>query len=91
MHHWQTLAWYEEVLGAKHPDTLTSVYCLARLLAEQHYVDESLLLYERASAGYSTTLGNDHPTTVACYQHYAELSSSIYEQEMKSVTWVSKG
>jgi hypothetical protein len=62
-----------EVVGPEHPDTLTSVYCLAYLLAEQHRVDESLLLYQRASAGYNTTLGKDHPTTVACHQHYATL------------------
>jgi hypothetical protein len=33
--HRQTLATREKVLGRKHPDTLTSVYCLAHLLAEQ--------------------------------------------------------
>ncbi|KAG9383208.1 kinesin light chain [Pyrenophora tritici-repentis] len=47
----QTLARRENVLGPEHPDTLTSVYYLAHLLAKQHRVDESLLLYQRASAG----------------------------------------
>jgi tetratricopeptide (TPR) repeat protein len=68
----QTLAMREKVLGPEHPDTLTSVHRLAHLLAK-HRVDESLLLYQRALAGYNTVLGKDHPTTVACHRHYAEL------------------
>jgi hypothetical protein len=32
----QTLAWRDRVLGPEHPDTLTSVYCLAHLLANLH-------------------------------------------------------
>jgi tetratricopeptide (TPR) repeat protein len=32
----QTLAMREKALGREHPDTLTSVYCLAYLLARQH-------------------------------------------------------
>ena len=69
----QTLARREKVLGPDHPDTLTSVYCLAYHLSEQHCIDESLRLYQRASAGYNTTLGKYHPTTVACQQDYAML------------------
>jgi hypothetical protein len=32
----QTLGRQEKVLGADHPETLASVYCLAHLLANQH-------------------------------------------------------
>jgi hypothetical protein len=65
----QTLALQEKVLGHEHPDTLTSVYCLAHLLSTSHCYNESLALYKRACAGYETVLGRDHPTTRACHQH----------------------
>jgi hypothetical protein len=48
----QTLALCEKVLGPKHLDTLTSVYCLAHLLAIRHHYKESLALYERACTAY---------------------------------------
>ncbi|KAF2865795.1 hypothetical protein BDV95DRAFT_506340, partial [Massariosphaeria phaeospora] len=55
--HRQTLARYEKkVLGHEHPDTLTSVYCLAHLLAPRHRYKESLVLCDRASAGYEATV-----------------------------------
>ena len=53
----QTLATSEKVLGVDRPDTLTSVYYLTHLLASQYRHDESTMLYKRACAGYSTTLG----------------------------------
>ncbi|KAF2787273.1 hypothetical protein K505DRAFT_225425, partial [Melanomma pulvis-pyrius CBS 109.77] len=62
----QTLALKEKVLGLEHPGTLTSMYCLAHLLANRHCYDESLLLYKRACAAYITVLGEEHPTTRAC-------------------------
>ncbi|OCK82773.1 hypothetical protein K432DRAFT_292475, partial [Lepidopterella palustris CBS 459.81] len=75
----QTLARYEKVLGAEHPDTLTSVYCLAYLLANQHRYDEAAPLYERTCAGYRKVLGNDHPSTHACLEHYSEMRASREE------------
>jgi hypothetical protein len=68
----QTLARDEKVLRPEHPDTLTSVYCLAHLLASRHHYKESLALYERACTAYQAVLGIDHPTTRACRQHYSE-------------------
>jgi hypothetical protein len=72
----QTLTLSETVLGREHPSTLTTMYCLAYLLANQHHYDESLVLYERACVAYSTVLGNDHPTTRACRLHYSEALAS---------------
>ena len=72
----KTLARREKVLGPEHPDTLTSVYCLAHLLANQRRHAESLALYERACAAYITVLGEDHPTTRSCRQHYSEMLAS---------------
>ncbi|KAF2176103.1 hypothetical protein K469DRAFT_608402, partial [Zopfia rhizophila CBS 207.26] len=66
----------EKVLGPEHPDTLTSVYCLAHLLANQRRRAESLALYKRACDAYITVLGEDHPTTRSCRQHYSEILSS---------------
>ncbi|KAF2740903.1 HET-domain-containing protein [Polyplosphaeria fusca] len=74
--HRQTLATKETVLGVNHPDTLTSVYCLAHLLASRHHYDECIALYERACAGYDSTLGKDHPTTRACHQHFEQMLMS---------------
>jgi hypothetical protein len=72
----QTLARREKVLGHEHPDTLTSIYCLAYLLTHQQCYNESLPLYKRACAGYEAVLGKDHPTTRACHQHYADALAS---------------
>ncbi len=69
--HRQTLATREKVLGKEHPNTLTSVYWIALLLADRDRYDESVLLYKRACAGYSTVLGKDHPYAHACRHHYS--------------------
>jgi hypothetical protein len=69
------------VLGREHPSTLTSVYCLAHLLAEQHHYQESLGLYERAFTGYCTVLGERHPTTQACRQLYSDAQASAANRE----------
>jgi tetratricopeptide (TPR) repeat protein len=66
----------KKVLGREHPDTLTSVYCLANLLAKQHMFKESLNLYNRAYDGYSIVLGEHHPTTRACRQHRSKVLES---------------
>ena len=68
----QTLALKETVLGREHPDTLMSVYSLAYLLASRQRYDESFVLYERASAAYPAVLGEDHPSTRLCHQHYSK-------------------
>ena len=69
----QTLALSEKVLPKDHPDTLTSMYCLGHLLATRGQCEEAAALYERACAGYSKSLGDDHPTTRACREDYAEM------------------
>ena len=68
--HRQALGLRETVLGKEHPDTLTSVYCLAYLLHLQQRLSEAGPLYQRALTGYEKTLGSDHPTTQACRKHY---------------------
>lgn len=72
----QELALCEKVLGADHPHTLTRVYCLASLLANQHHRDEASLWYERACVGYKNVRGEDHPTPRACRQRYFDMTVS---------------
>ncbi|KAF2176525.1 hypothetical protein K469DRAFT_698384 [Zopfia rhizophila CBS 207.26] len=37
-----------------------------------------MLLYKRASSGYTTTLGSDHPTTQACLDHQLSLEQLLH-------------
>jgi Tetratricopeptide repeat len=67
----------EKALGPEHPDTLTSVYCLAHLLHGHRQYDDSSTLYQRACAGYQKMLGSDHPTTLACLKHYTSMLEDI--------------
>jgi tetratricopeptide (TPR) repeat protein len=67
----------EKALGKEHPDTLTSVYCLAFLLHQRQQYEAASALYQRASSGYQYVLGPEHPTTVACYEHYSSLTQEM--------------
>eukprot|EP00940_MAST-03C_sp_MAST-3C-sp2_P002351 g2351.t1 len=53
----------EEVLGPKHPDTLTSVNNLALLLKAQYKLTEAEPLYRRALKGREEVLGPKHHLT----------------------------
>jgi tetratricopeptide (TPR) repeat protein len=61
----------ERELGVNHPDTLTSVYNLAFLLASLQRYEPAAELYQRACNGYEIALGRDHPTTLACRRRYS--------------------
>ena len=63
----------ERVLGVEHPDTLTSVYCLAHLLTAKQNFQQALDLYQRTVSGYERVLGVHHPTTAACKEHLSSL------------------
>ena len=67
----QALELRERVLGKEHPDTLTSVYCLAYLLHHKKRYKDAEVFYHRAYSGYRKTLGEKHPTTAACSRHYS--------------------
>ncbi|KAF2730992.1 hypothetical protein EJ04DRAFT_443952, partial [Polyplosphaeria fusca] len=75
----RALEGYEKALGKDHPNTLTSVYCLAFLFHQQRQYEAALSLYERASRGYQLKLGVQHPTTVACSRHYSSLVQEMKE------------
>lgn len=63
----------EKVLGTEHPETLTSVYCLAYLLHQRGDPAAAMPLYERACAGYVLKLGPSHPTTIRCIDPQSSL------------------
>lgn len=88
----------EKVFGPEHPHTLTSVYCLAHLLASQRRCEDALALYKRACSGYEVVLGKDHPTTRSCHQHYANAlaaehlgQSTLLPSTVDSSTSMRKG
>ena len=72
--HRQALALRESALRKKHPETLTSIYYLTYLLYQRKEYKDAAVFYHRVYAEYSSTLGDDHPTTAAYY-------SSMLEQE----------
>ncbi|XTI88310.1 hypothetical protein V2W45_1343129 [Cenococcum geophilum] len=68
----------EKALEKEHPDTLTSIYCLAFLFHQQRQCKAASALYERAGSGYQRVLRLEHPTTIACSRHY---SSPVQEMQ----------
>jgi hypothetical protein len=66
--HRQALQLNVEVFGQKHPNTLTSIYCLAYLLQSQKKYDKAQALYQRATSGYQKILGTEHPTTSGMFK-----------------------
>jgi tetratricopeptide (TPR) repeat protein len=63
----------ERVLGAEHPDTLTSVNNLAVLYESQGRLGEAEPLYLRALAGSERVLGAVHPDTLTSVNNLAVL------------------
>ncbi|CAI6225891.1 unnamed protein product [Periconia digitata] len=80
----------EKALGKEHHDKLTSVYCLAFLLHRWGRYEEAMLLYKRASSGYITTLGPDHPRTQACLDHQLSLEQLLHRHVADSLSHGSR-
>jgi tetratricopeptide (TPR) repeat protein len=72
----------ERVLGAEHPDTLSSVNNLACLLYRQGKYDEAEPLYRRALQTFERVLGAEHPNTLTSVNNLAFLleSQGKYEE-----------
>jgi tetratricopeptide (TPR) repeat protein len=60
----QALAGRERVLGADHPDTLSSQNNLALAYQEAGRVAEAIALFEQTLAAFAAVLGPDHPKTL---------------------------
>ena len=71
--HRRALAGRDAKLGENHPDTLTSVWCLASFLAVLERYEDAKALYKRATAGYRAGLGEHHPRTVACSKQFTDM------------------
>jgi sirohydrochlorin ferrochelatase len=65
------LAGRTKVCGSEHPDTLTSMYQLGRVLQDLERYGEAGELYEKALAGFEVKLGSEHETTKECRKHLA--------------------
>ncbi len=72
----------EQVLGASHSDTATSLNNLAALYDDQGKYEQAEPLYQRALVIYENVLGSDNPTTVANLNNLALLyyNQGKYEQ-----------
>ena len=66
----------ERVLGAEHPDTLTSVNNLAALYRGQGRYAEAEPLYQRAVTVSERVLGPEHPDTLSSVDNLAALYQS---------------
>ena len=80
----RALAGREEKVGVDHPNTLGSVYNLAYLLPLLERYDEARPYYERVCAGYNRQLGESHPTTIACKQHFSDVLSAMHDTEIET-------
>ena len=74
---WRALEEREKVLGTEHPNTLTSVYCLAYLLHQNMDHAMATALYQRAHSRYVDILGPFHPTTVQCFNDMPSLQDDL--------------
>ena len=73
---WTRLERSEKVLGRERPDMLSSVYHLASLFDRQQCYPAAVELYQISCEGYVKVLGANHPTTVACLNHYESARKS---------------
>ncbi|OBT60492.1 hypothetical protein VE03_10079 [Pseudogymnoascus sp. 23342-1-I1] len=63
--HWRALEGSEKVLGAEHPNTLTSVSNVGLMLSRQGKYEEAEAMQRRALEGSGKVLGVEHPDTLA--------------------------
>ena len=74
--HEQTLADRQRVLGADHPDTLTSRNNLAGAYQEAGRLEQAIRLYEQTLADSERVLGADHPDTLTSRNNLASAYQS---------------
>jgi hypothetical protein len=67
----QALAGRERVLGADHPDTLTSRLDLADAYESAGRLGEAIALHEQVLADCERVLGADHSVTLTIREHLA--------------------
>jgi len=72
---------YERVLGAEHPDTLTTLNNLAGLYQDQGKYEKAQELYERVREARERVLGAEHPDTLITLNNLAGLYQDQGEYE----------
>jgi tetratricopeptide (TPR) repeat protein len=58
------------VLGSDHPETLTTVHCIASVFRQEKYND-AVEWYRRALSVQERALGSDHPSTLTTVHNMA--------------------
>jgi tetratricopeptide (TPR) repeat protein len=76
----RALEGYEKELGVHHPDTLTSVYCLAHLLHTMKRYTEAEELYHRAYNRYVQKRGPQHPDMIACTNYLSAVQEEATQE-----------
>ena len=91
----RTLADSERVLGARHPDTLTTRNNLAMAYRAAGRTTEAIPLLERTLADSERVLGADHPDTNAAREDLAALTGErkrhrrVRSRLLYGLTWES--
>ncbi|KAF2195868.1 hypothetical protein K469DRAFT_20131 [Zopfia rhizophila CBS 207.26] len=72
----------QKILGAEHPDTLTSVSHLGLALKSQGKYEEAEAMHQRALEGKEKVLGVEHPDTLTSVSHLGSVleSQGKYEE-----------
>lgn len=73
---WRVLEDREKVLGPDHPDTLTGIDNLAKVLQCQGMYEEAEVMNRRALAGRDKVLGEEHPDTLISVSNLTLVLSS---------------
>ena len=71
----------EQMLGAQHPDTATSLNNLANLYRKQEKYELAEPLYQRAISIFERTFGDEHPNTRAGRRNYVILLRAMGHEE----------
>lgn len=75
--HRQELQIREEVLGREHPDTLCSLYGLARVLNSQGRYAEAEQMYRQMLELKERVLGREHPDTLSSVNNLARVLNGL--------------
>jgi hypothetical protein len=72
----QVLGDRERILGLNHPESLSTRYRLAEVIAAQGRNAEAERLFRQVTAARTRVLGQDHPETVLARTRLATLAKS---------------
>ncbi|GIJ92163.1 hypothetical protein Asppvi_011139 [Aspergillus pseudoviridinutans] len=79
----QVLEMMKTVLGAEHPDTLSSMHNLAYTWKSQGKLQDALALMEKCSELYNKTLGPNHPHAILSSRSLSDWKDSMNHYQAK--------